>query len=141
MVCGTRTGIRRLVDLGVSAELQPAPKNLLLAVADSLTANALAVMCRQEGYQVRTAASGKQALEVAAASAPGCVILDLRLPDIGGMELRRQLRQMIPAPAIFLTSLREEAEGAAALGSAEDGYLTIPVGRDELAATLRRVYG
>jgi DNA-binding response OmpR family regulator len=125
----------------VIAELQPAPKNLLVAVADPLTANALALMCRQEGYQVRTATSGKQALEIAAAGAPGCVILDLRLPDIGGMELRRQLRQIVSSPAIVLTSLREEAEGAAALGAAGDGYLTIPVGRDELAATLRRVYG
>ncbi len=66
-----------------------------VVVVDDLadTASALAMLLELDGYTVRTANSGREALEVIEAHMPHCVMLDVDMPDIDGNELSRRLRE------------------------------------------------
>lgn len=91
------------------------------------------------GYDVVTAGTGDQALTLAAASEPEAVILDLMLPDMGGVEVCRELRRWSQVPVLVLSALEEEAEKVSALDAGADDYVTKPFGVEELLARLRAV--
>lgn len=71
-----------------------------------------------------------------------CVIADLRMPDIDGLELQRRLCACgAPIPVIFITSTSEEATRARAMQGGAAGFLTKPFDDATLIATLRAVLG
>lgn len=84
---------------------------------------------------------GEEALELAAASRPAAVLLDVSLPDIDGFEVCRELRDRFgdSLPVIFISGERVEAhDRAAGLLLGGDDYLIKPVNPDELLARVRR---
>ncbi|MFB7129984.1 DNA-binding response regulator [Kitasatospora xanthocidica] len=90
-------------------------------------------------YAVRTAASGGEALDRAAHSAPDAVLLDLGLPDLDGMDVLRGLRTHSAVPIIVLSGRTDAADKVGALDAGADDYLTKPFLMDELLARLRAV--
>ncbi|MEU3572329.1 response regulator [Kitasatospora sp. NPDC036755] len=90
-------------------------------------------------YAVRTAASGGEALDRAAHSAPDAVLLDLGLPDLDGMDVLRGLRTHSAMPIIVLSGRTDAADKVGALDAGADDYLTKPFLMDELLARLRAV--
>ena len=65
----------------------------------------------QDGYLVRLAADGAEALTAAAALPPDLAVLDLMMPGIDGIEVCRRLRRQWPdLPVVMLTALGEEAD-------------------------------
>ena len=76
---------------------------------------ALRINLRVRGYEVDTAASGKQALETAARRPPDLVILDLGLPDLEGVEVIEGLRGWSTAPIIVLSGRAESTDKVEAL--------------------------
>ena len=68
---------------------------------------------------------------------PDVVILDLGLPDIGGVEVVKRLREWTEVPVIILSARTDEADKIAALDAGADDYLTKPFGVGELLARLR----
>ena len=56
-----------------------------------------------QGYQVYTAASGKEALEKLAVQ-PDLILLDINMPDMDGMEVCRRIRDHVTCPIVFLTA-------------------------------------
>lgn len=106
----------------------------------SLTTN-----LRAHGYEVATAANGRDALARWSAGRPDVVVLDLGLPDIDGVDVLRQIRREAGTPVIVLSAHHLEREKVAALDAGADDYLTKPFGMDELLArlrvTLRRLRG
>jgi two-component system KDP operon response regulator KdpE len=100
---------------------------------------ALRTTLRGAGYEVRTAATGEDALAAAAAHPPDAVILDLVLPDAYGAEVLRELRRWSDAPVLVLSAVGDEQEKVAALDAGADDYVTKPFGMDELLARLRAV--
>jgi len=114
-------------------------QTVLVVDDDVLTATAVAVTLRRGGYDVVVAGSGLEALAAAGRQAPQCVILELRLPDMSGVEVCRELRQLGPMTVVFLTSVVEEAEKAAALGAGGDEYVTKPVSAAALLARVRHL--
>jgi two-component system KDP operon response regulator KdpE len=89
------------------------------------------------GYQVDTAADGKGALDAAALRPPDAVVLDLRLPDLSGVEVCRRLREWSQVPVIVVSALHGEKEKIAALDAGADDYVTKPYAVGELLARLR----
>lgn len=69
------------------------PRSILVVDDNPDAADSLAIMLELEGYHVATAYRGLQALEMAEASRPQAVLLDLTLPDIDGYEVARRLRE------------------------------------------------
>jgi PAS domain S-box-containing protein len=93
-----------------------------------------------EGYYVRSADSGKLALEAIAGWLPELILLDIRMPGMGGLEVYRRLRAVEKAqsvPVIFISpgcELEECVEGLA-LGAVD--YISKPFRREELLARVR----
>ena len=90
-----------------------------------------------DGHEVITADTGAKAVDLAVTGAPDLVILDLRLPDIDGIELTKVLRRWLQVPILILSGFNEEARKVEALDSGADDYLQKPFGLAELRARLR----
>ena len=91
----------------------------------------------REGWQVVTAASGLEAVEIAQASAPDVVVLDVMLPGIDGFEVLRRIRAFSDAYVILLTSRSEEMDRIIGLTAGADDYLVKPFSPRELVARIR----
>lgn len=89
------------------------------------------------GYDVITAATGKDALKAAATSSPDVIVLDLGLPDMDGKDVIRELRSWSKTPILVLSARDREAEKIAALDLGADDYVNKPFGIGELTARLR----
>jgi two-component system KDP operon response regulator KdpE len=100
---------------------------------------ALSINLRARHYEVTTAASGAEALAVAARHRPDVVILDLGLPDLDGVDVIRGLRGWSTAPIIILSGRSDSTDKVDALDAGADDYLTKPFAVDELLARIRAV--
>ena len=111
--------------------------NILVVDDEPQILRALRTNLRGAGYDVTTAATGKDALAAAAINPPEAVILDLVLPDMHGTDVCRELRTWSTAPILVLSAVGDEQEKVAALDVGADDYVTKPFGMDELLARLR----
>ena len=91
----------------------------------------------REQYEVLTAADGHSALDLARASQPDLVVLDVMLPVLDGIEVCRQLRQFSDAYVIMLTARTEEIDKILGLTVGADDYLTKPFSPRELVARIK----
>jgi DNA-binding response OmpR family regulator len=114
-----------------------APARVLVVEDDSDIAGVLRRSLGMEGYEVRIAGDGLDALEQASMFSPDAVVLDLGLPRLDGVEVCRRLREDGDVPILVLTArdaLDSRVEG---LDSGADDYLVKPFEREELLARLR----
>ena len=99
---------------------------------------------RLHGYEVSEAPNGEEGLNSVAQHRPDVVILDLGLPDIGGIEVLRMIRSWSTVPVIILSVEAAEQQKVQLLKGGADDYMNKPFGIDELAArcevVLRRYY-
>lgn len=98
----------------------------------------------EEGYTVHWAKTGQRGLEYIRQSAIDCVLLDIRLPDLSGIEVCKRLRLHRPdLPVMMLTALDAVEDRVKGLRAGADDYLPKPFAFDELIARidalLRRV--
>ena len=92
---------------------------------------------KTHGYDVRVASDGISALETFGDWDPDLVVTDLAMPNMGGLELCRRLRERSQLPIIVLSVRGEEKTKVEALDSGADDYVTKPFGMDELLARVR----
>ena len=96
----------------------------------------------KEGYRVRTAESGQEALQAMSADRPDLVILDLMLPGFSGYEVLSEMRRRpdsMEVPVIVLSARRDEADRVKGLELGADDYVTKPFSHRELIARMRAV--
>jgi two-component system KDP operon response regulator KdpE len=98
---------------------------------------ALRINLRARRYEVGVAATGAEALELAAAHPPDLVILDLGLPDMDGIDVIGGLRGWTSVPIIVLSGRADSNDKVEALDAGADDYVTKPFGMDELLARMR----
>jgi two-component system, OmpR family, KDP operon response regulator KdpE len=110
---------------------------VLVVDDEALILRALTASLGAAGYHVATAVDGRSALEAAALRHPAAVVLDLRLPDMDGVEVCRRLREWTDVPIIVVSALDGEADKIAALDAGADDYVTKPYSAGELLARLR----
>lgn len=111
----------------------------MLAVDDEPSLTDLMKMAlKYEGWDVRTAASGEQALNVVRDFRPDVVILDIMLPDLDGMSVLQRLRTAgDDVPVLFLTAKDSLDDRIAGLTAGGDDYVTKPFSLEEVVARLR----
>jgi two-component system response regulator MprA len=90
-----------------------------------------------EGFRVRVAATGEEALTAARVSEPDLVILDLMLPGVDGLEVCRRLRGGLNTPILMLTARDQVRDKIAGLEAGADDYLAKPFVFEELVARVR----
>ncbi len=92
----------------------------------------------EEGFEVSTAASGRDALHFGLTPPPDLMVIDIGLPDTDGRDLCQALRsQGAGAPVLFLTALDAVSDRVSGFSAGGDDYLTKPFAFAELAARLR----
>jgi DNA-binding response OmpR family regulator len=113
--------------------------NILVVEDETSIASFVALYLKNAGYDVRTAASGLDALRLAEAQAPSLVVLDLMLPDIDGLEVCKRLRQDSDVPILMLTARDEDLDKIIGLEVGADDYLTKPFNPRELVARIKSI--
>ena len=98
---------------------------------------ALKLALEDEGYEVVEAPDGRSGLARFAEREPDLVLLDLRLPDMSGFDVARQLRSNSIVPIIIVTAQTDTYDLVAGLEAGADDYVTKPVVPKELAARIR----
>ncbi len=110
--------------------------HILVVEDEDAIAEPLVDGLRRESFDVTRVANGNDALEAPPAD---LVLLDLRLPDIDGLDVCRQLRERSRVPIIIVTARGEEADRVVGLELGADDYLVKPYGLRELIARIRAV--
>lgn len=93
----------------------------------------------KEGYDVVVEATGRGGLEAFATIHPQVVILDLRLPDMDGLDVCREIRAISQVPIVILSSKADEMNKVLGLELGADDYATKPFSPRELLARVRAI--
>ena len=112
---------------------------VLLVEDEGAIAQTVEFALRAEGFETAHALTGRAALELAALRPFDLAILDVGLPDIGGLALCRELRRASDLPVIFLTARDAEADRVLGLELGADDYVAKPFSPRELVARVRAV--
>src|ERR1700724_3404239 len=115
--------------------------NTILVIDDDESLrDTIGLMLEQEGYRPLLAADGKTGYERALSAKPDLILVDLRLPEMSGIEISRQLRAgKVNTPIIVLSAVGEEVDKVLLLEMGADDYVVKPFGARELVARVRAV--
>lgn len=119
-------------------------ERILIVEDDVEVAKVLKGRLALEGYETHTEATGKAALTYAMNDRPDLVVLDVRLPDISGLEVAKRLRKMyLPwsVPILMLTGLDQPVDKLYGFAHGADSYLTKPYDPSELRQTVKLLLG
>ena len=89
------------------------------------------------GYQVREATTAQEGLQQVSMTRPDCIILDLGLPDMEGLDTLKKLREWSQTPVIVLSVRNSEQDKIDLLDAGANDYITKPFGMGELLARMR----
>lgn len=106
---------------------------------DEALRSATARLLRACGFSVRTYASAEDFLDALDPSVPGCVLLDLRMPGLSGLELQQTLlHRKIRLPVVFLTGHADVGTVEYAMQQGAIAFLEKPAREDQLVSALNR---
>lgn len=120
-----------------SNESPPSSPEVLVIDDEEQIRRLLRGLLTTAGYRVREAVDGQSGLAEVVHLRPDAVILDLGLPDLGGVEILRRLREWNQVPVLVLSVRGQEKQKIAALDAGANDYMTKPFGSGELLARLR----
>jgi two-component system NtrC family response regulator len=113
---------------------------ILVAEDEAAQRNIIADILRQEGFDVREAGSGAEALRLALESPPDILLCDWKLPEMEGGEVLAEVRrQGIPCGFIVMTAYGSIAHAMEAIRMGADDYLAKPFEREVLLLAIRRL--
>jgi two-component system, OmpR family, KDP operon response regulator KdpE len=116
---------------------QDGKRNILVVDDEPQITRVLKTSLSSQGYSIRTASDGKQALQEMKSWVPDLVITDLRMPNMDGLELCRAIRTESRVPIIVLSVKGEETIKVESLDAGADDYVTKPFNMNELLARVR----
>jgi two-component system response regulator ChvI len=105
-------------------------RNILTSVSIALQA---------EGFVTRVYTDPTVALKAIGENPPDLAVLDIKMPQMDGMELLRRIRETSPVPVIFLTSKDDELDEALGLAMGADDYIAKPFSQRLLIARIRAI--
>jgi DNA-binding response OmpR family regulator len=119
-------------------------KNILIADDEPNIVISLEYLLQRDGYQVRVARNGQEALDAIQASPPDLVLLDVMLPLVSGFEVCQKIREN-PALAgvriVMLTAKGRDVEMSKGLALGANAYVTKPFSTQDLLAQVRALLG
>jgi len=115
------------------------PPTVLVVEDEESFIEALVVGLKREGFLVKVARDGAEAVEVFDAVRPDLVLLDVMLPRLSGIDVCRELRSRSRVPIIMVTAKGGEIDTVVGLEVGADDYVTKPYRLRELVARMRAV--
>jgi two-component system OmpR family response regulator len=114
------------------------PVRVVVVDDEAALSDLLSMALRYEGWNVKTAAEGRTAIQLIREFQPDVVVLDVMLPDIDGLQVLKRLRDDgQDTPILFLTAKDALDDRIAGLTAGGDDYVTKPFSLEELVARLR----
>ena len=121
-------------------------ERILIVEDERAVARGLEYGLKAEGFTVLLAETGNRGIEIAREQSPHLILLDIRLPDLNGFDVCRELRRLgLRQPILMVTARDEEVDRILGLELGADDYIIKPFSLRELMArvraALRRAYG
>jgi len=113
-------------------------KRVLLVDDEQAILKVFSIQLRVSGYEVITALSGQEALELVDSAKPDIMLLDIVMPGVDGFEVLQKLRSHSRLPVIVFSARSDNAVKALALGA--DDFLAKPFAPDELVKKIQTVF-
>ncbi len=115
--------------------------DILVVDDEASVVEVVSLYLKREGFQVRVARDGRQALEAVRKHLPALVVLDLMLPEVDGLSILRELRgdTAVNVPVIMLTARQQETDRIYGLELGADDYVTKPFSPAELVSRVKAV--
>lgn len=117
----------------------PAAKSILVVDDEDTIREVVRRYLERDGFSVREAADGYEALDALAEGEPDLIVLDLMLPGIDGLTITRQLRERYRIPIIMLTAKGEVRDRIRGLDLGADDYVSKPFSPQELVSRVHAV--
>src|ERR1700694_3548164 len=115
------------------------PQTVLIVEDEETFVEALVVGLKREGFLVKVARGGAEAVEVFDSVRPDLVLLDVMLPKLSGIDVCREIRSRSRVPIIMVTAKSAEIDTVVGLEVGADDYVTKPYRLRELVARMRAV--
>lgn len=115
------------------------PVKILVADDEVKIAEMVGSYLEANGFQPLIAHDGTRALALFREQAPACLILDINMPGLNGLDVAREARKTSSVPIIFLTARAEETDKIIGLELGADDYISKPFSPRELVARIRAV--
>jgi DNA-binding response OmpR family regulator len=128
---------RRQVGSGSNIKGLQSMAKIMVVDDEPVIIESLSYSLRREGYEVFNSSNGKDALELFDQCQPDLVVLDIRLPEMDGLEVCKRLRNYSTVPIIMLTARTDELDRILGLEVGADDYLPKPFSFRELLARIR----
>jgi FixJ family two-component response regulator len=118
--------------------MNPPPEEIVFIVDDDARVReALGELLESLGWKSETFATAADYVAYAKPDLPACLILDVELPDVNGLEFQRQLSSDVHPPIVFLTGHGDIPSTVRAIQGGAVDFLTKPVGESDLIAAVR----
>jgi len=115
-------------------------ESILIVDDDQSTSKTLTLIFRKKGYETETAGTGKEAMEKTRGRFFNLALLDIKLPDMDGVELVTRLKEIHPDMVVMMITAYASVDTAVhTLIQGASAYITKPVNMDELLATTESV--
>lgn len=115
---------------------------ILVVDDDARNVRVLQAMLNAENYTTLTAASGQEALQIAADAKPDLILLDVMMPDMNGFEVVEQLKIRAAThtiPVVIVSALDDRESRLYALQAGADEFISKPVDRSELSLRVKNI--
>ena len=116
------------------------PPRILIADDNPMNRDVLQARLAVHGYEILTAADGREALDIGRTAQPDLILLDVMMPELDGFEVCRRLKAdpSLPfIPVIMVTARSDSSDIVAGLEAGGDEYLTKPVDHAALVARIK----
>lgn len=112
-------------------------KKILIIEDDRKIANFMSMALKAKGYLILTSKSGNEGILSFCTENPDIILLDLGLPDMDGVEIIKQVRDVSEIPIIIVSAREQDSDKIAALDAGANDYVTKPFSMGELLARIR----
>lgn len=115
------------------------PQHILIVEDEKNIARFLELELIHEQFEVTVAGDGRRGLELALSGAYDCILLDVMLPELNGIEVCRRVRKQSDVPILLLTARDAVMDRVAGLDAGADDYIVKPFAIEELLARIRSI--
>lgn len=111
--------------------------NVLVCDDDRAILNSIEIYLKMDGYNVLLAENGEEALRVLDKNEVHCIVLDIMMPKLDGLNATLKIRKRLNVPIILLSAKSEDTDKITGLGFGADDYITKPFNPLELTARVK----